>query len=251
MSETAAAHLNFGPAWLRDTLTSEAASSSGFNLPQPLSKSSSMPSGYMAFPSSSGLATAKLAEFRYGREEMLALYHSDLLPPLPCQMSALASAAILVERPQLPLNLSGVSEDEQRAWQRGANSESSLKLYKKDSGGMHHAPGMGRGVSTDRIGRGAGRGVGGPRGGPAGVGGNSFFDRHRGIEDDGLDSVGGGVPIGGGAGRGRGVEEGGRSFGRGNHENFELKLGIIYLNGPGAVIIIIGPQRFLLLLIAP
>jgi hypothetical protein len=215
MSETAAAaHLNFGPAWLRDTITSEAASS-GFNLPQPLSKSSSMPSnsGYMAFPSSSGLATAKLAEFRYGREEMLALYSTDHSPPFTCQMNAMNSAGILIERPQLPLNLMGaMSEDEQRAWQRGANSESSLKLYKKDSGGLHHAPGMGRGVTTDRIGRGVGRGVGGPRGGPAG-GGVSFFDRHRGIEDDGLENLGPGIPVG--VGRGRGVEEGGRSFGRG------------------------------------
>ena len=220
MSETAAAHLNFGPAWLRDTLASEAASS-GFNqVPQPLSKLSSNPSasGYMAFPSSSGLATAKLAEFRYGREEMLALFATDHAPPIACQISAMAAAGIYIERPQLPLNLMGaMSEEEQRAWQRGANSETSLKLYKKDSGSLHHAPGMGRGVSTERLGRGAGRGGVGVRGGSVGVA-NSFFDRHRGAEDEGLEIGvagvgGGGVAVG--AGRGRGTEEGGRSFGRG------------------------------------
>jgi hypothetical protein len=86
MSETSAAKLNFGPAWLRDTLSSEANPVSGFHLLQPLSKSSSATSSYTAFPSSSGLATAKLAEFRYGREEMLALYSSDHSPPLTCQV---------------------------------------------------------------------------------------------------------------------------------------------------------------------
>lgn len=207
MSETSAAQLNFGPAWLRDTLSSEA-NSSGFSLPQPLSKSSSNPSAssYMAFPSSSGLAMAKLAEYRYGREEMLALYSTEHPQPISCQMNAMASAGILVERPQPPLNLMGaMSEEEQKAWQRGANSESSLKLYKKDSGGLHHAPGMGRGMGVDRIGRGGGRGAVGPRGGTAG--GQTFFDRHRSGEDEEHAGVG--------SGRGRGAEEGGRSFGRG------------------------------------
>jgi hypothetical protein len=217
MSETSAAQLNFGPAWLRDTLSSEA-NSSGFSLPQPLSKSSSTPSAssYMAFPSSSGLATAKLAEYRYGREEMLALYSAEHATPLSCQMNVMVSAGILVERPQPPLNLMGaMSEEEQKVWQRGANSESSLKLYKKDSGGVHHAPGMGRGIGPDRIGRGGGRGIAGPRGGPAG--GQGFFDRHRGNEEDG-------EHIGGSVGRGRGTEEAGRSFGRGKTFNMLLKL---------------------------
>lgn len=220
MSETTAAQLNFGPAWLRDTLSSEA-NSSGFGLPQPLGKSSfsSSASSYMAFPSSSGLATAKLAEFRYGREEMLALYSSDHAPPLTCQMSAMASAGIFVDRPQPPLNLMGaMSEEEQKAWQRGANSDSSLKLYKKDSGGLHHAPGMGRGIGTERLGRGGGRGLAGPRGGPAGAQG--FFDRHRGTDDDA-------EHVGVGGGRGRGAEEGGRSFGRGNL-NINVILTIFY-----------------------
>jgi hypothetical protein len=68
---------------------------------------------------------------------------------------------------------------------------------------------MGRGLGApDRVGRGAGRGVGGPRGGPAG-GGPNFFDRHRVAEDEVGEHVAG-------VGRGRGAEEGGRSFGRGN-----------------------------------
>jgi hypothetical protein len=92
----------------------------------------------------------------------------------------------------------------QRSWQRGANSESSLKLYKKDSGGAYHSVSSVRGVGADRGARGGGRGMGGPRGGPGGL----FFDRQRStVEDEPVEGTASG------SGRGRG--EDGRTFGRG------------------------------------
>ena len=135
------------------------------------------------------MAPAKLAEFRYGREEMLALFSlpSELTCTLPAyQEKAVTNAGLLAERPQLPLNLMGpMSEDEQRTWQKGANSDTSLRLYKKEipQSGLS-GPGLGRG-SGER-GRGRGRG---------------FFDRHRAPIDDE---------------EGLGRREDGRTFGRGN-----------------------------------
>ena len=54
-------------------------------------------------------------------------------PSLPSyQEKAIATSGLLSERPQLPLNLMGpMSEEEQRCWQKGANSDTSLRLYKK------------------------------------------------------------------------------------------------------------------------
>ena len=136
------------------------------------------------------MAPAKLAEFRYGREEMLALFTMPGEKALPgFQERVVANAGLLAEKPLLPMNLMGpMSEEEQRAWQKGANSDTSLRLYKKElpPGGLGAGgPGIGRGGGGER-GRGRGRG---------------FFDRHRapGDEED--------------PGR---REEGGRGFGRGN-----------------------------------
>ena len=63
MTETAGIH--FGPAWLRDTFVQPPLGVEHSNI---ISKggSGSNPSNIMA--------PAKLAEFRYGREEMLALF---------------------------------------------------------------------------------------------------------------------------------------------------------------------------------
>ena len=50
------------------------------------------------------------------------------------QEKAVAAIGLLSERPHLPLNLAGpMSEEEQRVWQKGANSDTSLRLYKKVS----------------------------------------------------------------------------------------------------------------------
>ena len=59
MTETAGIH--FGPAWLRDTLVQP-----------PLGVENSSKGGSGSNPNF--MAPAKLAEFRYGREEMLALF---------------------------------------------------------------------------------------------------------------------------------------------------------------------------------
>ena len=163
---------------------------------------------------SNRLSAIKLAEFRYGREEMLALYSNE--PPAPDILEALESASLLASSSGPPLNLMGdLSVEEQKAWQRGANSDQSMRTYSKQEGGP-------KGPS-DRL-MGGGGGPGGPPGGPGGmtrgvsagrgrgVGrGGAFFDRH----DDELGGRGGSVA-------GRGLDDGGRSAfggGRGNLKN--------------------------------
>ena len=183
MTETAGIH--FGPAWLRETLV---------HPPHGLEPNSGGGGGGGSKMASNPniMAPAKLAEFRYGREEMLALFTMPGEKALPgFQERVVANAGLLAEKPLWPMNLMGpMSEDEQRAWQKGANSDTSLRLYKKElppgslgAGG----PGIGRGGGGER-GRGRGRG---------------FFDRHRapGDEED--------------PGR---REEGGRGFGRGKNK---------------------------------
>lgn len=182
MTETAGIH--FGPAWLRDTFVQP---------PQGVDHGSAGGGGGTSKMASNlnMMAPAKLAEFRYGREEMLALF--SLPPPsksLPSyQEKAVGSAGLLAERPQLPLNLMGpMSEEEQRAWQKGANSDTSLRLYKKEVPSM--GPGIGRGGGVGERGRGRGRG--------------GFFERHRPPMDDD-------------DGMGRRGEESVRGFGRGKY----------------------------------
>jgi hypothetical protein len=73
-------------------------------------------------------------------------------------------------RPQTPLNLQGpMSEEEQRAWHRGANSDASLRTYNRDPD-LGPLPLRGRGAPRggDRGGRGGGRG----------------FERHRSVNED-------------------------------------------------------------------
>lgn len=57
------------------------------------------------------LATPKyqLAEHRYGREEMLALFDRTLKPPEPLT----GFSGLYVQKPQLPLALIQMTEDEQ------------------------------------------------------------------------------------------------------------------------------------------
>lgn len=195
MTETAGIH--FGPAWLRDTFVAPPHGGEHSNAGGGGGGGSKMASNPNI------MAPAKLAEFRYGREEMLALFNlpsEELSCTLPgYQEKAVAAAGLLAERPQLPLNLMGpMSEDEQRTWQKGANSDTSLRLYKKEipPGGLAGGSGLGRGGGE----RGRGRGRG-------------FFDRHRApIDDD----------------EGLGRREDGRAFGRGkcpsNHDGLKILL---------------------------
>ncbi|EFN85095.1 GIGYF family protein CG11148 isoform X2 [Harpegnathos saltator] len=81
----------------------------------------------------------QLAEYRYGREEMLALYDRNHKPPEPLA----TFAALYVEKSQPPLALIQMTEDEARMW----------------NGGIANIGGRGRGSSVDRGGRGrSGRG---------------------------------------------------------------------------------------------
>jgi len=184
MTETAGIH--FGPAWLRDTFVQPPLGVENSN-------SSKMGSG----PNPNNIiAPPKLADFRYGREEMLALFSLPTTEPsLPSyQEKAVASSGLLSERPQLPLNLMGpMSEEEQRCWQKGANSDTSLRLYKKEIPPGGALSGLGRGGAAGERGRGRGRG---------------FFDRHRSQVDD-EDGVG------------RREEGGGRGFGRGGIRSYD------------------------------
>jgi len=184
MTETAGIH--FGPAWLRDTFVQP---------PLGVENSNSSKGGSGSNPNNI-IAPPKLADFRYGREEMLALFSLPTTEPsLPSyQEKAVASSGLLSERPQLPLNLMGpMSEEEQRCWQKGANSDTSLRLYKKEIPPGGALSGLGRGGVAGERGRGRGRG---------------FFDRHRSQVDD-EDGVG------------RREEGGGRGFGRGGIRSYD------------------------------
>ncbi|XP_077117638.1 GRB10-interacting GYF protein 1 isoform X1 [Ranitomeya variabilis] len=128
----AAETLNFGPEWLR-------ALSSGGSIASP--------------PPSPAMPKYKLAEYRYGREEMLALYIKE--NKVPEEMQDKEFAVILNEEPLQPLALLPLTEEEQRNFSLSVNSVPVLRLMGK---GAAAAPaGVSRGRGTTR-GRGRGRG---------------------------------------------------------------------------------------------
>ncbi|XP_014913256.1 PERQ amino acid-rich with GYF domain-containing protein 1 isoform X1 [Poecilia latipinna] len=129
--------LNFGPEWLR-------ALSSGGSVTSP--------------PPSPAMPKYKLAEYRYGREEMLALYIKD--NKVPEDMQDKEFAAILQDEPMQPLALVPLTEEEQRNFSMSVNSAAVLRLMGKGAGGPAPA-GVVRGRGAARGGRGRGRGEGG------------------------------------------------------------------------------------------
>ncbi|XP_026208507.1 GRB10-interacting GYF protein 1 isoform X2 [Anabas testudineus] len=129
--------LNFGPEWLR-------ALSSGGSVTSP--------------PPSPAMPKYKLAEYRYGREEMLALYVKD--NKVPEDMQDKEFAAILQEEPMQPLALVPLTEEEQRNFSMSVNSVAVLRLMGKGVGGVAPA-GVVRGRGATRGGRGRGRGESG------------------------------------------------------------------------------------------
>ncbi|XP_041094356.1 GRB10-interacting GYF protein 1-like [Polyodon spathula] len=143
----AAETLNFGPEWLR-------ALSSGGGVTSP--------------PPSPAMPKYKLADYRYGREEMLALYVKE--NKFPEEMQDKEFAAILQEEPLQPLALVPLTEEEQRNFSMSVNSVAVLRLMGK--GGAAIPGGVARGRGTTRGGRGRGRGDG------------SFYQRS--IEDSDL-----------------------------------------------------------------
>ncbi|XP_069583857.1 GRB10-interacting GYF protein 2 isoform X1 [Ranitomeya imitator] len=130
--------LNFGPEWLR------ALSSGGSVISPPLSPA---------------LPKYKLADYRYGREEMLALYVKD--NKVPSDLLDKEFLPILKEEPLLPLALVPFTEEEQRNFSMSVNSAAVLRLMGRGSGGGGGTVvGAPRGRSSSR-GRGRGRGEGG------------------------------------------------------------------------------------------
>ncbi|KAJ8246840.1 hypothetical protein GJAV_G00255970 [Gymnothorax javanicus] len=128
--------LNFGPEWLR-------ALSSGGSVTSP--------------PPSPAMPKYKLAEYRYGREEMLALYVKD--NKVPEDMQDKEFSAILQDEPLQPLALVPLTEEEQRNFSMSVNSVAVLRLMGKGGGALPAGGGRGRG--STRGGRGRGRGEGG------------------------------------------------------------------------------------------
>ncbi|XP_028839217.1 GRB10-interacting GYF protein 1 isoform X2 [Denticeps clupeoides] len=128
--------LNFGPEWLR-------ALSRGGSVTSP--------------PPSPAMPKSKLAEYRYGREEMLALYIKD--NKVPEDMQDKEFAAILQEEPLQPLALVPLTEEEQRSFSMSVNSVAVLRLMGKGGGAV--PAGLARGRGSTRGGRGRGRGEGG------------------------------------------------------------------------------------------
>uniref|UniRef100_A0AAQ6AEQ6 GYF domain-containing protein n=1 Tax=Amphiprion ocellaris TaxID=80972 RepID=A0AAQ6AEQ6_AMPOC len=135
--------LNFGPEWLR-ALSGGGGSGGGGS-----SNAVASP------PLSPALPKYKLADYRYGREEMLALYVKD--NKIPIDLHDKEFLPILQEEPLPPLALVSFTEEEQRNFSMSVNSAAVLRLTGRGGGPIAGAP---RGRSTSR-GRGRGRGDGG------------------------------------------------------------------------------------------
>ncbi|XP_038573944.1 GRB10-interacting GYF protein 2 isoform X1 [Micropterus salmoides] len=136
--------LNFGPEWLRALSGGGGGSGgggSGCAVASP--------------PLSPALPKYKLADYRYGREEMLALYVKD--NKIPIDLHDKEFLPILQEEPLPPLALVSFTEEEQRNFSMSVNSAAVLRLTGRGGGPIVGAP---RGRSTSR-GRGRGRGDGG------------------------------------------------------------------------------------------
>uniref|UniRef100_A0A8C7L511 GRB10 interacting GYF protein 1 n=1 Tax=Oncorhynchus kisutch TaxID=8019 RepID=A0A8C7L511_ONCKI len=144
--------LNFGPEWLR-------ALSRGRSVTSP--------------PPSPALPKSKLADYRYGREEMLALYIKDDKPPEDMTQDK-EFAAILQDEPVQPLALEPLTEEEQRNFSMSVNSVAVLRLMGKGGGAAPAVVAKGRGGGIRGRGRGEGafyqRAPGGPDDGEVGFG---------------------------------------------------------------------------------
>ncbi|XP_075421060.1 GRB10-interacting GYF protein 1 isoform X3 [Tenrec ecaudatus] len=128
----AAETLNFGPEWLR-------ALSSGGSVASP--------------PPSPAIPKYKLADYRYGREEMLALYVKE--NKVPEELQDKEFAAVLQEEPLQPLALEPLTEEEQRNFSLSVNSVAVLRLMGKGAGPPPGGTSRGRGSTRSR-GRGRG-----------------------------------------------------------------------------------------------
>ena len=116
-------------------------------------------------PTTSSTPKYKLAEYRYGREEMLALFNPHIIKP-PENVEEFPH--LFVDKVQMPLSLLTMTEEESRLWTR-VNSDAVLRLVGKggsapergerpisERGGISMRAGRGGGLSER--GRGRGRG---------------------------------------------------------------------------------------------
>ncbi|XP_063059331.1 GRB10-interacting GYF protein 1 isoform X2 [Engraulis encrasicolus] len=132
---------------------------------------------------------SKLAEYRYGREEMLALYVKD--NKVPEQLQDKEFGPVLQDQPLQPLALVPLTEEEQRNFSMSVNSSAVLRLMGKGGGA---APvGVARGRGTVRGGRGRGRGEGfyqrGPEEGEVGFGRSREVHRSQSWDVDRYDPL--------------------------------------------------------------
>ncbi|CAH1772880.1 unnamed protein product [Owenia fusiformis] len=146
--------LNFGPEWLR-------ALSDGNNVKSPP-------------PSPAGFTKYKLADYRYGREEMLALY----VPKKEVPEELAKHPSIVVEQSQPLLAVIPLTEEENRLMSQSVNSSAVLRLMGR--GGPPPGVRGGRGGGPSDRGRGRGRGRG-----------EGYFQRGTSFEDGaGYDTYG-------------------------------------------------------------
>uniref|UniRef100_A0A8C5RS68 Uncharacterized protein n=1 Tax=Laticauda laticaudata TaxID=8630 RepID=A0A8C5RS68_LATLA len=137
-------------------------------------------------PSSPAMPKYKLAEYRYGREEMLALYVKDnKVSPGDREFSA-----ILEEEPLQPLALVPLTEEEQRNFSMSVNSVAVMRLMGKGAGVAPAGVSRGRGSTRSR-GRGRGesgfyqRSIEEAEGGAFGRGGVREIHRSQSWDDRG------------------------------------------------------------------
>ncbi|MEQ2195982.1 GRB10-interacting GYF protein 2 [Xenoophorus captivus] len=125
--------LNFGPEWLRALSGGGGGSGGGSS------------NAVTSPPLSPALPKYKLADYRYGREEMLALYVKD--NKIPIDLHDKEFLPILQEEPLPPLALVSFTEEEQRNFSMSVNSAAVLRLTGRGSGPVAGVP---RGRSTSR-----------------------------------------------------------------------------------------------------
>lgn len=134
-------------------------------------------------------ANMKLAEFRYGKEEMLALFSPELEPP----KEIITLGALYVDSCQFPLNLIQMGTEEARAWQQKTpdiiGNNTSNRAF--STGPPPVAGGRAPSLSVSSRGRGRGRAANFP-----------YFDRNRFDDPDSENSNGQQPqPVNGGVGK--------------------------------------------------
>ncbi|GAB6018636.1 hypothetical protein CHUAL_000317 [Chamberlinius hualienensis] len=132
--------LKFGPEWLRALSQGNGTTSATITSLLP--------------PSSPEIPKYKLAEHRYGREEMLALFSKDLKMPRELRQFTTLSRELC----QLPLALTEFTEEEQKLWSRSVNSEAVLRVMGRSTAGVTGPPSHRGGRGGGSVDRGRGRG---------------------------------------------------------------------------------------------